>query len=84
MEESKSNLRKVRIFDKRISQWELSKKSGVHPSRISLFECGKKTPSLNEMNRISEALGMVPEEIFGLGAVMERLSGNRKREAEGY
>jgi len=79
MEEPRSNLRKIRIFDKRISQWELSKKSGVHPSRISLFECGKKTPSLNEMDRIAAALGILPEEVFGLSVVMERLTASRKK-----
>jgi transcriptional regulator with XRE-family HTH domain len=82
MEEPTNDLRRIRVLDKRISQFELSRRSGVHPTRISLFESGKKTPSLSEMDRISAALGMVPEEIFGLDTVMRRLTPGRKKEAE--
>jgi transcriptional regulator with XRE-family HTH domain len=77
-----SNLKKIRIIDKNISQFELSRRSGVHPSRISLLENDLKMPSMSEAKRISEALGMLPEEIFGLDAVMRRLTASRKRETE--
>ncbi len=77
-----SELRRIRILDKKISQFELSRRSGVHPSRISLFEGGKMTPSIREMNRISEALGVVSEEVFGLDAVMNSLTASRKKDAK--
>lgn len=73
-----NDLRRIRILDKKISQFELSQRSGVHPSRVSLIENNLKTPSVNEMNRISDALGMVPEEIFGLDVVMKGLTASRK------
>jgi transcriptional regulator with XRE-family HTH domain len=72
MEEPMNDLRRIRI-DKRISQFDLSLKSRVHPSRISLIENNRTTPTGSEMNRISDALGILPEEVFGLDTVMRRL-----------
>ena len=77
-----SNLKRIRMFDRGISQFDLAQKSGIHPSRISLLESDSVMPSMNEMKRISEALGMLPEEIFGLSAITRRLTANRKKESE--
>ena len=74
-------LKKIRLLDKRISQFELARKSGVHPSRISRLEAGLASPSIKEAWQISEALGMLPEEVFGLGAVVERLTASREKKA---
>lgn len=60
-----NGLKKIRLFDRRISQFALSMKSGVHPSRISLIENDLAVPTANERKKISEALGMSPKEIFG-------------------
>lgn len=60
-----SELKKIRLLEKMISQFELSRISGVHPSRISLIENNLTTPTMNEQKRIAEALGMSPKEIFG-------------------
>ena len=60
-----NELKKIRIFEKKISQFELSRRSGVHPSRVSLIENDLIVPTASERKKISEALGMVPEEIFG-------------------
>jgi transcriptional regulator with XRE-family HTH domain len=60
-----SELKKIRLFDKKISQFELSRRSGVHPSRLSLIENGLTVPTAGERKKISEAIGMPPEEIFG-------------------
>lgn len=68
-----SDLRRIRVSEKKISQFELSQKSGVHPSRISLLENGRVAPSENEMRRIAEALEILPEEIFGLDPVVRKL-----------
>jgi transcriptional regulator with XRE-family HTH domain len=60
-----NELKKIRLFDKKISQFELSRRSGVHPSRISLIENDLVVPTASERKKISEAIGMPPEEIFG-------------------
>jgi transcriptional regulator with XRE-family HTH domain len=60
-----SDLKRIRIFEKKISQFELSRVSGIHPSRLSVLENDLATPSEKERKRISEALGMSPEELFG-------------------
>lgn len=60
-----SELKKIRILDKKISQFELSRRSGVHPSRLSLIENDLAVPTANERKRIAEALGLDAGEIFG-------------------
>ena len=77
-----NDLRRIRILDKKISQFEFSRRCGVHPSRISLIENNLTTPTANEMNHISESLGVIPEEIFGLDAVMNILTASRKKDAK--
>lgn len=77
-----SELRKIRTFEKKISQFELSRSSGVHPSRISLLENDRAVPSANETERIAAALGMLPEEVFGPDEAMRRLTGSRKKETK--
>lgn len=79
-----SELKKIRLLDKKISQFELARKSGVHPSRISRLEAGLASPSIKEAWQISEALGMLPEEVFGLEAMMGRLTASGKKEVEGH
>jgi transcriptional regulator with XRE-family HTH domain len=59
-----NKLKQIRLFDKKISQFELSRRSRVHPSRISLIENGLTMPTLNEQERIARALGMTAKEIF--------------------
>ena len=77
-----NDLRRIRIIEKKISQFGLSRKSGVHPSRISLIENDRATPTANEMNRLSKALGVVPEELFGLDTVVNSLNVNRKKDSK--
>lgn len=76
-----NEFKKIRTIDLGISQFELSQKSGVHPSRISLLENGLRMPTMNETKRISEALGMLPEEIFGPDVMIKRLTASRKKES---
>jgi len=77
-----NNLKRIRITKEKISQFELSRRSGVHPSRISLLESDRITPTAMEVIRIAKALGMLPEEIFGPGARLKRLSVSRRRGPE--
>jgi len=76
-----SELKRIRI-GRELSQIELSRMSKVHPSRISLIESGSTAPTESEIGRISGALGVVAEEIFGLDQVMGKLTASRKRENE--
>jgi transcriptional regulator with XRE-family HTH domain len=77
-----TELKKIRTSERNITQFGLSLRSGVHPSRLSLIENGLTLPTRNEIERISEALNMLGEEIFGLNVVMKRLTASRKKEVE--
>lgn len=55
------DLRTVRFY-KRLSQWELSRLSGIHQSRISLIENGHPVKD-NEKLRLAQQLKVEPEEI---------------------
>ena len=46
-----------------VSQWELEMRSGVHQSRISLFENGLKSPKETERIKLAAALGLRPNDI---------------------
>ncbi len=76
-----NELKKIR-YDRGLSQVALSRLSEVHPSRISLIESGSTIPTANEMKRISGAVGLLPEEVFGLDPVIRRLTASGKKEAE--
>jgi transcriptional regulator with XRE-family HTH domain len=51
------NLKKARLI-LGVSQWELEMRSGVHQSRISLFENGLKSPKEVEKVKLATALGL--------------------------
>jgi len=55
------DLREAR-FRRRISQWELSKQTGVFQSRISLIENGH-TPKEVETVKLAKGLGLRPDQI---------------------
>ena len=56
------NLKKARSIIG-VSQWELERRSGVHQSRISLFENGLKSPKEIEKVKLTAALGLGPNDI---------------------
>ena len=58
------NLKELR-FKKQISQWELSKISGVHQSRISLIENGFQATE-KEQNLLAKALGISADVLLKL------------------
>jgi len=47
-----------------LSQEDLGFKSGYHRTYISLLERGKKSPSLQTIFRLSEALNIDPSELI--------------------
>ena len=58
-----SKLKKSR-FEKNITQWELSRRSHVPQSKISLIESGYIIPSDLEKKQLSRALKCRVEDIF--------------------
>jgi len=58
-----NRLREVRVV-RRISQFQLRLSTGIHQSKISLFENGLILPRADERKRLAKALGVKPEEIF--------------------
>jgi transcriptional regulator with XRE-family HTH domain len=40
-----------------LTQWELSIKSKIHPSEMSRIETGRLRPTIEQLYRISDALG---------------------------
>jgi transcriptional regulator with XRE-family HTH domain len=58
-------LRQLRI-QKRLSQEALGFDSGYHRTYISLLERGKKSPSLNTIFKLADALNIKPSELVGL------------------
>jgi transcriptional regulator with XRE-family HTH domain len=56
------NFREAR-FKKRLTQYDLTLKTGIHQSKISLFERGYLKPRNNERHQIAKALKLRPEEI---------------------
>jgi len=43
---------------KRVTQWDLTFKTGIHQSKISLMERGYVEPSVEEKGKIANALGL--------------------------
>jgi len=59
------DLREAR-FKRRLTQFDLRLKTGIHQSKISHFERGFMQPRQDEKTRLAKALGFKPEEIdFG-------------------
>ncbi len=58
-----NRLRDVRVL-KRITQLRLQLLSGVSATKISFLENGLIQPSQKDVNRLSTALGVSPQEIF--------------------
>ncbi len=58
-----SALRTKRFFAG-ISIYDLSKQTGIDPSKISLIERGYKIPKINEKEDIAKALNCNPKDIF--------------------
>ena len=72
-----SKLQEIRL-SKEMTQFRLSIMSRVHPSRISLFENGLTTPTIDEQQRLSKVLGTSVEEIFGDKNQHNKLRGNKR------
>ena len=76
-----TELKRIRRSEKRITQFELSLRSEIHPSRLSLIENGLTVPTRNEIDRISGAFNILGEELFGLDTVIRRLTASGKKKA---
>jgi len=56
-------LREARFF-KGLNQWDISVKTGIPQSKLSLIERGYIDPKEDEKKRIAKALGCRIEDIF--------------------
>jgi len=54
---------KIKRIERGITQWELAKMIGIHPTTMSLFETGKIKPSKETLEKIAKILGCSPEEL---------------------
>jgi len=55
-------IREVRV-DKKMSQSELARKAGISQSYLSELESNKKSPTLRQLCKIANALGVHPGEL---------------------
>ena len=62
MKQFKRNLKVIRMRNT-LSQTELSKKTGLEPSHISHFECGRRVPSVKNLIKLAKALNCTMEEL---------------------
>jgi transcriptional regulator with XRE-family HTH domain len=66
-----------------LQQQELAKRAGLNASHISLIEKGARNPSVEAIEKLSEALG-IPESLFTmLAAESEDIKGINEAELEG-
>ena len=56
-------LREARFF-KRLNQWDISVKTGIPQSKLSLIERGYINPREDEKKKIAKALGCKVMEVF--------------------
>ena len=52
---------KILRLDRKLSQWELGQAAQLTNYKISQFECGKLTPTPEELGRLADALETTPE-----------------------
>jgi hypothetical protein len=57
------DFRTARIM-RRLSQWDVSIKTGVERTKLSLFENGYRVPSDHEKIILANSLGMEPSDII--------------------
>jgi len=65
-----SRMREKRFYAQ-LSIYEMSKKTGIDPGRISLIERGYKVPRDDEKHKIAKALSVRVEELFPTEATNE-------------
>ena len=49
---------------KGLSQWDLSRKSGINPGQLSLYETGQRFPRPDAISAIAEVLGEKPATVY--------------------
>jgi len=69
-EEFSKRVRKLRQ-EKGLSQLELAKKSDLQASAISHFETGRRTPSMENLGRLADALGVSSDFLLGRATAPE-------------
>lgn len=65
-----NKLKEARFF-KQVTQFQLRLKTGIHQSKLSLFENDLIAPREDEIKKLSRALGVKPEDLFPVENSME-------------
>ena len=61
--ENIKRLRQATRIDRTMSQTDLAAKTGLKPCAISHFETGKRTPSVKNLVKLAEALGVTLDDL---------------------
>ncbi|MEW9675272.1 helix-turn-helix transcriptional regulator [Lentibacillus sp. L22] len=59
-----NRIKEIRL-QKKMKQKDIALSTGLSMPAISLYENGKSTPSMNSAFKISQALGVTIDELFG-------------------
>ncbi|MHC1770316.1 MAG: helix-turn-helix transcriptional regulator [Flexilinea sp.] len=59
-----NNIRKLRFFEKEMTQQELAEKAGISRQTVIAIEAGKYSPSLELAFRIANVFGLEIGEVF--------------------
>ena len=57
--------------ERKLTQSELVEKTGIRQDQLSRYETGQGTPSIDELTRIAEALGVTPAHLYSDEIVRE-------------
>ncbi len=74
----------IRVFRKRagLTQEQLAERMGVRQPHVSRWEQGRVEPTRNNLERVADALGMLPWELRYAEELIERRDGVEKAVAE--
>jgi transcriptional regulator with XRE-family HTH domain len=53
-----------------VTQFDLARRTRIHPSTLSRIESGRMRPTALELNSIAEAFGIAPEKLAEYAQVM--------------
>ncbi len=57
------NLRRLRK-EREMTQEEVGRRSGVHPTEVSRIEAGKRDPQVSTVERLAKALGVSASDLL--------------------
>ena len=58
------NLKEIRVYQVRITQEELAKRSGIDQNSIARYETGGTTPGFDKVVALASAMGVTPNDLY--------------------